>query len=112
MKLMLKELRKAAGFGSAAAFAERIGQNQNTYASYEQGRRPLPMDVACDICDVLGCTLDELMGRSVRVEYHYITLNGISDDGRREVENFAEYTRQREVAERARQNGDTKGQIA
>ena len=112
MRLMLKELRKAAGFGSAAAFAERIGQNQNTYASYEQGRRPLPIDVACDICDALGCSLDELMGRVPHTEYRSVDVSSLSDGGRQAVEEVAEFTRHRELAARASENGDKKGEVA
>ena len=63
MKLMLREMRKKAGFKTAKSFAEHIGMSENTYRNYENGTRNLYLDVACDLCDALGCTLDELAGR-------------------------------------------------
>ena len=114
MKTNLQELRKMAGFRSAREFAEHLGIPVPTYTAYEQGSRGMGMDVACDICDALGCTLDQLVGRApvTRVDYYVTTFEELSDEGRQAVEDFAEFTRQREVAERARQNGDKKGQIA
>ena len=63
MKTRLKEIRKAKGFRSAKAFAESIGMQEKTYRNYEQGVRNLYLDVACELCTALGCTLDELVGR-------------------------------------------------
>ena len=63
MKTRLKELRKAAGWRTAEDFAKHIGIPTKTYRNYEQGVRNLYLDVACELCDALGCTLDELAGR-------------------------------------------------
>lgn len=46
MRLRLTELREAAGFRSAKAFAEHIGLNPRTYSSYEEGTRSPGLDVA------------------------------------------------------------------
>ena len=62
MDTKLKEIRKAKGFKSAKAFAESIGMQEKTYRNYEQGVRNLYLDVACELCNALGCTLDELVG--------------------------------------------------
>lgn len=66
METRLKEIRKAKGFKSAKAFAESIGMQEKTYRNYEQGVRNLYLDVACELCTALGCTLDELVGREPR----------------------------------------------
>lgn len=62
METKLKEIRKARGYKSARAFAESIGMQEKTYRNYEQGSRNLYLDVACELCNALGCTLDELVG--------------------------------------------------
>lgn len=66
MKTRLKELRKARGYKSARAFSEYLGIPENTYRKYEQEERNLYLEVACKLCDALGCTLDELAGREKR----------------------------------------------
>lgn len=63
MKTQLQRIRKEKGFRSARAFAEHIGMSKNTYTNYEQGTRPLTLELACDFADALECTLDELAGR-------------------------------------------------
>lgn len=65
METRLQELRKAAGWKSAKAFAEHIGISVRTYTNYEQGARNLMLDTAVMLCNELGCTLDELVGRDV-----------------------------------------------
>lgn len=62
MKTRLQELRKAAGFKSAKAFAEHYGINLNTYTGYEQGK-PLSLEQAWAFADFFDCSLDELAGR-------------------------------------------------
>ena len=60
----LQKLRMAADFKSAKAFAEHVGINPNTYTQYEQGLVGLGLEQAWLIADALGCTLDELAGRT------------------------------------------------
>ena len=62
MKTNLQELRKAAGFTSAKAFAKHFGVNENTYTGYEQGK-PMSLDQAWAFADEFDVTLDELAGR-------------------------------------------------
>ena len=59
----LQRLRKAAGFSSAVAFAEKVGINKNTYTQYEQGISGLSYERAWELADALECSLDELGGR-------------------------------------------------
>lgn len=66
----LQQRRKAAGFKSAKAFASYMGINPNTYTDYEQGKSCFSYEQAWEFADVLGCTLDEIGGRSAP-ECHY-----------------------------------------
>lgn len=59
----MKSKRKEAGFSSAKSFAEAIGISPSRYTEYEQGRVPLPYEVAWLAADVLKCSMDELGGR-------------------------------------------------
>ena len=62
-KYRLQECRKAAGWKSARAFAEHIGMPVDTYTQYEQGKRTMNIEVAWDMADYLGCTIDQIAGR-------------------------------------------------
>lgn len=59
----LQQLRKQAGYKSAAAFAEELGIKVGTYTTYEQGKASFSIETAWDMADVLDVTLDELVGR-------------------------------------------------
>ena len=64
MKTRLKELRAAAGYATAAQFAEYMNLSVHTYRKYEQGVIDLPIETAFAFADVFDCTLDELVGRT------------------------------------------------
>lgn len=59
----LQKMRKAAGWKSARTFAEHIGMPVDTYTQYEQGKRTMNIEVAWDLADELGCTIDQIAGR-------------------------------------------------
>lgn len=61
MKLMLQELRKAAGL-SQQEIAEALCMPRRTYGSYERGERSINLNFAAVICNVLGCTPNDLVG--------------------------------------------------
>lgn len=63
MKTRLQEFRKAAGYKSAAAFADHIGMNPRTYTNYEQGKRGMDVEVIWRFADAFNCSIDELLGR-------------------------------------------------
>lgn len=65
MNLQLMRLRKFAGFKNRDDFAAKIGVNKYTYRSWESGAAMMSLEQACDVADVLGCSLDELAGRDV-----------------------------------------------
>lgn len=86
----LQALRKAAGFKSAAAFAEFVGDKPTKYTEYEQGRRSMSLDVACTYADALNCSLDELGGRKFEkhpdsAESELVECYRSSTDERRET---------------------------
>lgn len=62
-KLQLKRLRKAAGIKTQADMAALLNVPERRYASWERGEVGINLEQACDIADVLECTLDELAGR-------------------------------------------------
>lgn len=65
MNLQLKYLRKKAGYRNRADFVAALGDSYTVrkITSWENGERMLSLEQACDIADLLDCTLDELAGR-------------------------------------------------
>lgn len=63
MNLQLQRLRKLAGFKRQSDFAKAAGIPERRYASWERGEAMMNLAQACQCCDVLGCSLDELAGR-------------------------------------------------
>ena len=78
----LQSSRRAHGFKSAKAMADALGISASKYTEYEQGRVSCPLDVAWDIADVLGITLDELAGRE------WPQAPALTPDERRLVEDY------------------------
>lgn len=63
MNLQLKRLRKAAGFRTQGDLAERLGVPERRYASWEREEVTMSLEQAYNLTEILGCTLDELVGR-------------------------------------------------
>ena len=63
MKLQLMRLRKEAGYKNRKTIADELGISERKYKSWETGEVKLTLTDACDIADLLHCTLDELAGR-------------------------------------------------
>lgn len=72
----LTELRKGAGYKSRAAFAEALGMKPTKYQEYEAGRTTITLELAWQISDILGISLDEFGGR----EWHDQQQSAISHD--------------------------------
>ncbi len=49
---------------SQKEFAEKLGINARTYASYERGERDISTSILLSICQTLGISSDELLGNS------------------------------------------------
>ena len=80
MKTQLQRIRKDRGFKSAKAFAEHIGMSKDTYTNYEQGARPITVELAWEFADVLGCTLDELAGRDFKADSYADPRQAVMND--------------------------------
>ncbi|MBR3321981.1 MAG: helix-turn-helix transcriptional regulator [Exiguobacterium sp.] len=83
MKTNLKQLRKAAGWSNADKFAMSINMSPKTYRNYEQGIRSIGLDVASEICNALGCSINDLV--TEQVNYAFVSLNEDLTDDEREL---------------------------
>ena len=83
MKTNLKQLRKAAGWSNADDFARSINMAPKTYRNYEQGVRHIGLDVASDICNALGCSINDLV--TEQVNYALVKLDDELNDDEREL---------------------------
>lgn len=61
MKLMLKKLRSDAGL-SQQEIADRLGIPSRTYGAWEREESVINIKQAAAICNVLGCTPNDLVG--------------------------------------------------
>ena len=73
------KLRKLAGYRNRDDFARKLGVNKYTYRSWESGTTQLSLEHACRLCDHLGCTLDELVGRESSADVAQISEDDQSD---------------------------------
>lgn len=64
MNLKLMQLRKAAGFRSRDDFADHLGVGRRKYKGWETQETNMSFTQACMVADALGCSLDELAGRT------------------------------------------------
>lgn len=78
MKLMLKELRIAAGL-TQRELANALNIPERTYGSYEREERTITLKLSWAICDALGCTPNDLVGRPI---------NGLTPDESTLVKNY------------------------
>ena len=103
----LLELRKAAGYRNANDFAEAHKIPASTYARYESNPDKIPMDRAWQLADILGTTIDAIVGRKapapgtargeVQLEY-----DGLTPEARALLDEFREFVRQKDERIRAR----------
>lgn len=61
-KLQLKELRKKAGYKTQKDMADRLGMKERKYSSWEREEVSLSLEDAFMLCEVLGCTPNDLCG--------------------------------------------------
>lgn len=94
MELKLKELRKLAGYKSARELAERLHVAPSTVASWEIGLRDMPLSRAVELCNVLGCSLEELAGRAP-VDRLKNACDDLSELDREKLADFAEFLKKR-----------------
>jgi len=89
MNLQLKRLRKQAGFKTQKDIATALGVPERRYASWEREEVMMSLEQACNVTELLGCTLEELVGRKSPRTYadkRQAAVNGyyesMSDDGK------------------------------
>ena len=68
-KSNLYELRRNRGYKNARDFAHLLNVSPVTYSGYETNPSQIPMHRAWKIADLLGCTIDEVVGRSLSETY-------------------------------------------
>lgn len=62
MGIRLKEMRERAGYKSQKEAAAAFGVGYTRWNNWETEKNFMPIDVASNLCDFLGCTMDELAG--------------------------------------------------
>ena len=103
----LFELRKAAGYRNASDFAEEHGIPISTYARYESSPDKIPVDRAWQLADILGTTIDVIVGRKtpdfscgrgeVQLEY-----DGLTPEVRELADELREFVLQKDARVRER----------
>lgn len=63
----LKVAREKAGY-TQEQFAERLGVSRIAVARYENGSRWPSKDMLLEMANILGCSIDYLLGRSIDLE--------------------------------------------
>lgn len=103
----LLELRRAAGYKNANDFAEAHGIPASTYARYESNPDKIPMDRAWQLADILGTTIDAIVGRKapapgtargeVQLEY-----DGLTPEARQLADELREFVLMKDAKIRER----------
>ncbi|MBR2835181.1 MAG: helix-turn-helix transcriptional regulator [Coriobacteriales bacterium] len=62
---MTSALREAQGLGQRA-LAQCVGVNESAYGKWERNENQLKLADAAKIADLLGCKIDDLVGREAR----------------------------------------------
>ena len=62
MNLQLKRFRSLKGY-SQDEMAQKLGIKKSRYGTWERGERMMSLEQAYNVTEILGCTLDELVGR-------------------------------------------------
>ena len=90
----IQDLRKAAGYSSAASFAAAIDITPAKYTHYEQNKTSMPLEVAMRIASRLGVSLDELAygeEPSSEDETMAARIAKLDGEGKRELEQMLRY---------------------
>ncbi len=103
----LQRLRRAAGYRTARDFAEAVGIPVSTYSRYERGGAGedcgIPMANACIIAEALGCTIDEIVGRTKEDlspdEALIARIRSLSDLGQGMLIDYLSYLEHREKSD-------------
>lgn len=110
MARSLQDLRKEAGYKTGRDFADECGMTPSTYARYEKDPSGIPLKSAWKMADMLGCSIDAIVGRENpetadergEVQKRY---DALSPACRSLVDDFMEFAESKDaaIAERERQ---------
>ncbi len=94
MNFKLRYLRERRGL-SVRQMYERLGVKDSRYRKWESEAAAMPLEYAVDACEILRCSLDELLGLVVPApsedEQHLLDLYRSTDDrGRLAIMSVAE----------------------
>lgn len=97
----LTKLRMAAGYRSDREFAAKLGVPATTYARYEKAPGyGIPMRAAIQIADELGCSLDEVVGRTAPSTLEHVQISfeiaKLSAESRRSIYEYLDYLKLRD----------------
>lgn len=63
MAKTIQELRRERGYRSAREFADALGISPSSMSRYDNQPESIPTKVAWEMADLLGCSIDEVVGR-------------------------------------------------
>lgn len=100
----IAELREQAGM-SQSALARAIGSSQSAISQIEAGERNPSYDMLRQVAEALGVSVPYLAGAEVEKltpeeEVHFRQYRGLSEDARKELEEFATYLRHKQAQKR------------
>lgn len=96
MPKTIQELRKEAGYRSGREFAAALGVSPSTYSRYEASPESIPLKAAWAMADILGCSIDMIVGREhvevsdMRGEVQKL-YDSLSDDLKLRMDDFLEF---------------------
>lgn len=110
MDLQLKRIRKLRGL-TQDDMAAKLRVKKSRYGTWERGERNMSLPQACEVADILDCTLDELAGRTITRTYTdkgqeivNICYEGMNDKGKQTLVSVAQ-SMEKDAANRLVKNG-------
>jgi len=96
----IEEIREQVGL-SQSALARAVGTSQSAISQIEAGERNPSFDMLRQIAKALRVSIPHLVGAEVEQLSppelaHFRNYRGLSDDAKRELEDFAAYLRQKQ----------------
>lgn len=77
MQLVMRDIRKKKGY-TQEQLAGAVGATKRQIGAWERGENDMPMDYAVAIADELGCSIDQIAGRST--QYAYVAYDSSDED--------------------------------
>ena len=106
MAKSIQDLRREKGFRSSREFADALGVSPSSMSRYDKDATLIPVKVAWAMADLLGCSIDEILGRE-RVTAGRSELqqdyDALSPEGQALVREFVEFAKARDKRARDRE---------